>query len=873
MLGGPRTSPALRLAVAVMVAAVAARYASPRESSRDPAPPTSPSEALAALEFWANARAYPGKVIPDVGHAAAFAYSKAMLAGGALDRADGGVDPWQEIGPHNIGGRTLAVAMNPQNPRTLWAGAASGGLWRTFNTGVGADAWDLVDTGFPVLGVSSIAIAPQDSNTLFIGTGEVYGYQNALGGLAIRLTRGSYGIGILKTTDGGQTWNHSLDWSYNQKRGVASLAMHPTDPDIVYAGTTEGVYKTTDGGASWVEVHDVLMAMHVVIDASNPDRVYVACGDLGSPGTGLYRSTNAGATWERLADGLPEEWSGKGWLDIYEASPNVVYASLANAEAGLGLYRSTDFGDSWQRLNPTNYASYQGWYSHWVHVDPNDSTLVLCGGLNIWRSTHGGRQLQAVSYSDQAYTGIVPAGEPEGPPDYAHADHHFVIHDPARPDTLYFGTDGGVFLSTDGGQTFEGRNGGYQSAQFYNGFTSSALDQSLAIGGLQDSWTNLYEGSVSWRRKLIGGDGAWTAMHPGNPDILYGSAQYLRIWRSTDGGATWETATAGMGTETPAFIAPYLLSPAAPEIMYAGRTKIYRSTDGGQNWTPTNDEAPLDGNPALAMGISSTSPDWVYVSTAPVESRARIFLTTDGGENWQDVTGTLPDRYPVDLAVDPVNHEIAYAVFSGFGTGHLFRTTDAGTTWTDLSTALPDVPSSAIAIDPDYRDHLYFGNDLGVYASTDGGENWQEFVSGMPGPAIVMDLSVVYIRTAPPTGRLLRAATHGNGVYERPLIDPSNAVTDLPPVPSPGLTLLTPSPNPFTSTTTLRFAIDASAPVTVRVIDVTGRARATLLDRPVERGTHVLVIDAGKLGLGSGIYFARIEAPGVVMTQRLVLAR
>jgi photosystem II stability/assembly factor-like uncharacterized protein len=847
-------------AVAVMGAVIMAPATTPIAKTKRA------SGALHALELWANARAYPGKVIPDVGHAAAFAYSKATLAGGALDRADGGVDPWQEIGPHNIGGRTLAVAMNPQNPQTLWAGAASGGLWRTFNTGVGPDAWDLVDTGFPVLGVSSIAIAPQDSNTLFIGTGEVYGYQNALGGLAIRLTRGSYGIGILKTTDGGQTWNHSLDWSYNQKRGIASLAMHPTDPDIVYAGTTEGVYKTTDGGASWVQVHDVLMAMHVVIDRSNPDRVYVACGDLGSPGTGLYRSTNAGQNWTHLTTGLPSTWSGKGWLDIYEASPNVIYASLAQSESGIGLYRSLDYGDSWQLINTTDYATYQGWYSHWVHVDPTDSTHVLCAGVDIYRSTNGGRTLSRASVWSNWYFGNVPPGGPEGPPDYAHADHHAVIHDPARPDTLYFGTDGGVFLSTDGGQTFAGRNGGYQSTQFYNGFSSALLDNNLAIGGMQDNATAIYEGNLGWRR-VIGGDGCWTAMHPLQTNIMFGTSQYLAIRKSTNTGQSFNSATSGIGSDDVAFAAPYVLSPAVPNIMYAGRTKIYRTSNGASSWSATNSNLPLDGNMALAMGISPLSPDWVYVGTAPTSTRAGVFLTTNSGVSWTNVTGNLPDRYPIDIAVDPVDHTIAYVAFSGFGTGHLFRTTDAGASWSDLSTALPDVPSSAILVDPDYPNVLYFGNDVGVYASTDAGQTWQEYMLGMPSASIVMDLSVVRLE------RRIRAVTHGNGVYERPLIDPSAGMGEPEATPAAGLRLFAATPNPFARATTIRFAVDQAIPVSVHVYDITGRAVATLLDGRVESGEHTVVLDASRLGLAAGVYIARVEARGEVQSQRLVLAR
>jgi hypothetical protein len=819
---------------------------------------------MGALEFWATARAYPARVIPDVGHAAAFAYSSAALSGGPI--SERGLDPWTPIGPHNIGGRTLAVALNPQNSSTIWAGAASGGLWRSFTAGVGPDAWDPIATGFPVLGVSSIAIAPDDSNLIYIGTGEVYGYQDAQGGLAVRLTRGSYGIGILKSTDGGATWSHSLDWSQNQRRGVASLAMNPHNPEILYAGTTEGTYKTTDGGDSWTLVHNVLMAMHVVIDPAAPNRVYVAAGDLGSPGTGIYRSTDSGATWVELTVGLPVSWTGKGWLAIYRTSPNVIYASLAQSEVGIGLFRSVNYGSSWAQLSSTDYASYQGWYSHWVHVNPTDSSQVLVGGIDIWRSTQGGRNLNRVSNWSHWFFGTVPPGGPEGPPTYAHADHHAVTHNPASPNTLYFASDGGVFRSLDGGVNFSGVNGGYQTTQFYNGFSSAVSDPDLAMGGMQDNATAIYEGTVAWRR-VIGGDGCWTALHPTNLLIMYGESQYLGLRRSTNGGVNFSQVTSGIGPETPAFVAPYLLSPASPTVMYAGTTRVYRSTNGASSWTVTGGGVNLDSNPTLSMAISNTSPDLVYVATAPVNTRAGVFVTTNGGAQWTNITGSLPDRYPVDLGVDPNNDQIAYIVMSGFGSGHLFRTTNRGGSWTDIGAALPDVPSSAIAVDPDYPDHLYFGNDLGVYVSTDGGGSWEEFKLGMPDAAIVMDLSVV------PSNRRLRAATHGGGVFERALLEPVTAVAGSDAAPGVGLQVLGSAPNPFAGVTSIRFRLGERARVEVELADVAGRKVANLFTGERGPGEHRVRLDSRQLGLASGVYFARVRAGGKTAMTRLVLTR
>jgi photosystem II stability/assembly factor-like uncharacterized protein len=825
------------------------------------------SGAMHALDHWSRSRAYPGRVIPDVGHAAAYEAARVRFAGGAADQRG---SSWDAIGPHNIGGRTLAVAQNPQNPQTMWAGAASGGLWRTHTAGVGPDAWDMIDTGFPLLGVSSIAIPPSDSNVIYIGTGEVYGYQNALGGLAVRLTRGSYGIGILKSTDGGATWTHSLNWSQNQKRGVASLAMDPSNSNILYAGTSEGTYKTTDAGATWNLVHNILMSMQVVIDPVTPSRLYAACGDLGSPGTGIYRSTDSGATWTQLTAGLPATWTGKTYLAIYKNAPNVVYASLAQAESGIGLYRSTNFGSNWTSLSTTNYAGVQGWYSHWVHVNPTDSSQVLVAGVDIWRSTQGGRNLVRMSDWSAWFFGNVPPGGPEGPPNYAHADHHHVIYDPQKPDTLFFGTDGGVFRSFDHGGTFAGLNGGYQTTQFYNGFSSAISLDTFAIGGMQDNATAIYEGNLGWRR-VIGGDGCMTAMHPQNLLIMYGATQNLGIRRSTDGGFNFNSAVNGISqVGQVAFVAPYLLAPSVPTVMYAGRSRIFRSSNGGVNWGVVNSNLELDGNPAISMGISHQSENVLYVGTAPVLSRARIFVTTNGGTSFTNITGSLPDRYPVDITVDPLNDQIAYVVLSGFESGHLFRTSDRGANWTDISSDLPDVPSSAVVVDPDNTNIIYFGNDIGVYVSTDTGATWEAYQTGMPGAAILMDLSVVR------SNRHIRAITHGHGNFEREMLEPTAAVADggTGAPAAAGLRMLGAAPNPFRDATSLRFALAGARPVTVKLYDVAGRAVATLAEgEPRSAGEHAMRVDARTLGLAAGVYVARIEAGGEQATAQIVLAR
>ena len=323
----------------------------------DQAPPEGerrPSGAMKALRYWSAQRAHPAKTIPDRGFGRALEISRSMrdaFSGGGLDD---GVGPWSPIGPTNVGGRTLTLAVHPDNPDVLFAGSASGGLWKSTTGGVGATAWSRVDLGVPGLGVSTIAIDPDATDTMYVGTGEAYAYQISDGGEVDRTTRGSYGVGILKSTDGGASWSSSLDWSYEQSRGVWMIRIHPTNSAILYAATTEGIYQSTDAGGSWILVHPVVMATDVRIHPTIPDTVLSAHGNFSSTGHGIYRTTDGGQNWTKLTGGLPATWSGKVQLAISSSTPVRIYASIANTFNGLGLYRSGDNGDGWTLVNGTN---------------------------------------------------------------------------------------------------------------------------------------------------------------------------------------------------------------------------------------------------------------------------------------------------------------------------------------------------------------------------------------------------------------------------------------------------------------------------------------------------------------------------------------
>lgn len=696
------------------------------------------SGALEALEFWTRSRAYPENDIPQDKYFRAFQSAKVKTR--EISSLLSAASIWDPIGPLNLQGRTKSVAINPMNPNTVYVGTASGGLWRSYTGGLGGD-WHQVKLGHPALGISAIVIDPTDSNTIYLGTGEVYRYQNSMVGLVVRTTRGSYGIGILKTIDGGTTWTKSLDWSYEQQRGIQSLKMNPLNPRTLWAATSEGIYKSTNAGSTWEEMLFGYMTQDIVIHLTDTNKVLCTIGNF-YPSVTFY-TTDGGTNWS--ASPLPS-YTGKTTLAIYPVNPNVVYASAADSTNGVGaLYRTTDFGISWTKLkeyfNTGQLLGVQGWYSHYVAVYPTDSSIIVHNGVGRSKSTNGGITFSGVSsgYSD---------------------NHSYAIH-PTNPNILYAVNDDGIYRSTNFGSSYTNIGFGLQSGQIYNGFSCSTIDSLLALAQSQDHIPGYrYLGSSTWDHGSAVDEAGWNAITPSNDNIMYSVYRFGQaLYKSIDRGESFFYVG---GFSSGAWNSPIVVSPSNPNILYVGTTRIYKSIDGAGSW---NSGSYLDGNPALSMAVSAMNSDTVYVGMAPQVNRAHIYCTTNGGTLWTNVTGSLPDRYPIDMAVDPTNSKIVYVAFGGFGTGHLYKSTDAGTSWSNITGTLPDAPTTAIAIDPLYPNIVYVGNDIGVYVSTNSGSTWSGFSAGLPDAVIVADLTIS------PSNRALRVATHGNGIWERKLLN------------------------------------------------------------------------------------------------------
>lgn len=734
--------------------------------------PTKIPGAYKALEMFSYIRSYPYNEIPSGAYTEGFTQHQELKKKSQSILKNNETE-WEAMGPFNTAGRALTVAVNPLDPQTLYLGSASGGLWRSRELGQN-NSWEYMPTGFPVLGVSSIAFAPNDSMTMYIGTGEVYNFYSTGTDAAFRSTRGSYGIGILKSEDGGASWSKSLDWSYQQNHGVWMIKVSEMNANLVYAATTQGVYKTIDAGQTWERILDNIMVTDIEVDPRDDQKLIVSCGNFGTPDRGIFRTEDGGLNWTKVPDSEWNTFQGKILLARSQMNPDVLYASVGNGfgfnDGATWLLKSENNGVRWSIVNTQDYSQWQGWFSHDISIHPEDDNEIIAVGIDIYKSTDGGETLEAKSYGGVSL-GTPGLDGPDGPPEYSHSDHHFVMHHPELHDVVLFGNDGGLFLSFDGGETFGSANIGLQTTQFYNGFSVAHSDLPLAMGGLQDNSTVIYRGTGAWQR-VIGGDGSWSAINQRNTQQVFGSYQNLNILRSPDNGFTFFNSGIQFGSgESPLFISPYVISDSDDPIMYAGGKYIYRSDDISNSWQIMNNGMPLNGDPVFCMDVFDDNPDIVYAATVGSLLPPQIFKSVDGGETWTTGFG-VPPRIPNDIAIHPVDPDIAYVCLSGFGTDHLYKTEDGGESWYSVATDLPDVPTNAIAIDPENPDIMYLGNDIAVYYSENAGVNWSVFGEKLPDAVIAMDLTIN------PVSRKLWIATHGNGAYRADMLPSVISSTD-----------------------------------------------------------------------------------------------
>lgn len=768
---------------------------------------------------------------------------------------------WKFIGPTGFGSRALCIAVDPTNARHVYCGSASSGLWHTTD---GAENWQMVDTGYPVTGVGAVVFHPDRPETIYVGTGEVYGYNQARKGFDVLTTRGSYGFGILGSTDGGRSWSLCLDWFEPGNTGVQDLAIC-TDRNgqtILWAATTEGVWRAAvedprklPRHSDWEKSLDVKMATSISLNTANTDDLIVACGGLGMPERGIYRSTDSGCSWHKLVRGLPISWVGKAILARSPSNPSVVYVSIGNkisfeySGAGIRqngedagqpgdiqqmykahfvseptlepvnyLCRSMDGGASWDIVNKGSYAGSQGWYALGLAVMPDSPFDLMVAGEVMYRSYDGGRSLAKDHEMDDSGQGSQPAKHraiynsiyDKTNDSITLVDYHDIVVAPSDPSVIYFAVDQGIFRSTDNGATLVRCNNGYNTIQFYPDGAWSKKNEHFLAFNAQDYGAGYlqYNGNSNW--KLVDGygfEGGFVAYNDENDIVFAGVQLNTRVGRcyagdpakgpdspdSENGGKNFITAPDAFQRSpnvlnTTSWNAPLVAAPSNPGLLYATRDIVLRSvginvkaalgrpktnTPAGETWIPTNLGEDLDGNPILRLAVHPEKEDHLIIATAPRYSWMSVFRSQDGGRTWSELTSGIGmehrHREPTSLRIHPQQPGFVYMTFSDPQGGHIWTLEDA---WSDEpgqwkcidGEGLPKVHTSDCIPDPQVHGQLFAGNDHGVYRTVNHGEYWEKLAGGDIPPGVQVIQLILATKN-----RLLRAATHGNGVYEMQL--------------------------------------------------------------------------------------------------------
>ncbi len=650
-----------------------------------------------------------------------------------LAKMDAGISSqnWQSLGPGNIGGRIRSLAFDPDNTSRIYAGAVAGGVWITDDAGA---SWRPADDFMANLSVSTLIVDPNNSNTLYAGTGE--------GTFNIDQVRG---LGIFKSTDKGETWSQlaSTDDDYDFY-WVNRITMLP-DSSRLIAATHTGIWVSDDSGVNWNRTYTGRV---FDVDAHPTDPTKLIAGGSGKA---LY-SIDGGNNWTEAVDLVGN--TGRVEITYARGTPDTVYASV-NVNNGE-IWKSIDGGQSFTLVNTgEQYLGSQGWYDNALWVDPLDSNHLIVGGIDLWRSTDGGANLTKISTWWQA-------------PDSAHADHHFIIEHPGYDgDTnkqVYFANDGGVYTAPD--ITIAQDDSGWQElnnelaiTQFYG---IGVAPDGTVIGGTQDNGTLIFKGDSEGWYATFGGDGGWSAADPTDSNYLYGEYVYLRIHRSSNGGNGSSYIYDDRMDDNANFIAPFILDPNNPNRLLGGSDQLWvtdnakASPRSAVSWTSIKPTIP-SGSRISAIAVAQGNSDIIYVG----HNDSSLYKTTNGtaaSPDWQDVSGNLPQRYIMRVAIDPNDHDVVYASFGGYNNNNLWKSTDGGANWFASSTNLPPAPIRTIAIKPDDSNLIYVGTEVGIFSSENAGASWS---LQNDGPANVSVDELVW-----GDSNTLYAATHGRGIFK-----------------------------------------------------------------------------------------------------------
>lgn len=710
-------------------------------------PPRAPND------WFFRQRAFPYDEINYEARNAAWLQSKAARRADISMRGEG----WVFQGPLNIGGRISALAMPPSDIQTIYAGAASGGIFKSTD---GGGSWNAIFEDEVSLSIGDISIAPSNEDIIFVGTGEA----NAGGG-----SMAYDGFGIYRSDDAGETWLHL---GLENCGSVGRLAVHPADPQICFVAAMgrlfsnnpeRGVFRTTDGGSTWEKVlflNDSTGAIDMVINPDNPDILYASMWervrrpnrrDYGGPSSGLYRSLNGGDTWTEMTSGLPNDaYVGRIGIDIAAADPDVLYAIYAD-DIGYfdGVYKTTNGGNSWTRTSDGDlsnmYASY-GWWFGRISVDPVNPYTAYAIGFDLYKTSSGGDNWSMISAA-------------------VHVDQHDLVAHPQNPSHLVLGNDGGIYISNNAGSSWTFLEN-LPITQFYTCEVDEQYPERF-YGGTQDNGTNrTMTGSDDDWQSIYWGDGFYVLVDPADNNYVYAEYQYGSFARSTNGGYSFNTAMTGIsGSDRKNWNTPVIFDPVNPQILYYGANRLYKTTNRAVSWTAISPDLTNGGGGVnvtwgtiTTIAAAASNDQYIYAGT----DDGNVWRTSNGGANWTKISEELPVRWVTRLAVDPSDEEIVYVTLSGFRYDsylpHVYRSTDGGENWEDISGDLPDAPVNDIIVDPSVDSTIYIATDFGVYATWNLGQNWLLLGDNLP------NVPIVDLRLHQPTHTLV-AATYGRSMY------------------------------------------------------------------------------------------------------------
>jgi photosystem II stability/assembly factor-like uncharacterized protein len=718
--------------------------------------------------------------------ARAGALALALLAAAGVSAQSPAPSPFdhlrfREIGPASPSGRVDDLAVLESNPAVFYVATATSGVWKTVNHGT---TFQQVFDAATTSSVGDIAIAPNDANLVWVGTGENNNRQSS-----------SWGDGIYKSGDGGRTWQHA---GLADTRHIARVIVDPADYGTVYvaalgnlwgSGGERGVYKTTDGGQTWtrvLHVDDDTGATELVMDPTNNRVLYAATYQRrravwgmngGGPGSGIYKTTDAGRTWTRLTRGLPDGPLGRIGLDVYRTNPNVVYARIEH-ERESGVYRSDDAGISWTKLSSVNPRPM---YFSQIRIDPLNDHRIYVLGVQLHVSDDAGKTFRS--------TGAARI----------HVDHHAMWINPRDSNMAIIGNDGGVSITYDRSKTWVWMPN-LPLSQFYH-VTYDMQRPYHVCGGLQDNNTWCAPSDVRSEDGISnddwyiigGGDGFQAQMDPGDPRILYAESQDGRMNRvdrlTNERKSIRPEAPEGEQPYRWNWDTPMRISAHNPATIFVAGNRLFKSTDRGHSWkaispdlTTNTDRETLSLMGVAAKEFKIAKHDGVgaygtLVQFAESPRKPGIYYTgsddgvvsvsRDDGASWTNVTAKIPglpkNTYVSKLEASRFEDGVVYATFDGHRTNewgtYAYMSSDFGASWRSIAGDLPKGQIvRTLTEDLTNPDVLYLGTESGLFVTVDRGRRWTRIRGNFP-------TVPVYEITLHPRDNDMIVATHGRGVW------------------------------------------------------------------------------------------------------------